>query len=189
MRPTVKFPAKARLFLTEQQSTMEAERRQQLHSPASALRQNFMPSTLEQQKHFTSEVSWWNFSTSTRSTSRSKRLVKWQEHGHKNCIFEEGKTHWAQTSLHTTTDLTRLRETHQNPHKRQPSRHIDQICPNRDSATTPSTSWTWHPATHPSPLKQESNSFTICSLQQAGRYTFHTHTSHGTNNSWSTSLL
>ena len=38
---------------------------------------------------------------------------------------------------------------------------------NRDSATTPTTSRTWHPATQPS-LKQQSNSFTICSLQQAG---------------------
>ena len=43
------------------------------------------------------------------------RLVKWQEHGHKNWIFEEGKTHWDQTSLRTTTDLTRLPETHQKP--------------------------------------------------------------------------
>ena len=109
MRPTVKFPAKARLFLTEQQSTMEAERRQQLHSPASALRQNFMPSTLEQQKHFTSEVSWWNFSTSTRSTSRSTQAHQvaraWPQeldrHGRPSTLSSNtfSSNNWSRTTL------------------------------------------------------------------------------------------
>ena len=54
-------------------------------------------------------------------------------------------------------------------HKRQPSRHLDQARLNRDSATTPSTSWTWHPAPQPS-LKPQANSFTS-SLQQASSNT------------------
>ena len=132
---------------------MEAEHRQQLYSLASALGLSYMPSTLGQQKHFTLEASRWNFSTSQHQQDQHQdlhRLIKWQEHGHKHWIRREGKTHRTQTPLHSTIDFTRLRETNQSSHKRQPSRHIDQVCLNRDSATTPSTSWTWHPATQPS---------------------------------------
>ena len=84
------------------------------------------------------------------------RLIMWQEHGHKNWIPKKSKAHWTQTSSHSTIDLTRLCETDQNSHKRQPSRHSEK-------------SWTWHPAFQLS-LKPQANSFTS-SLQQASSNT------------------
>ena len=133
--------------------------------------------------------------TSTRSTSRST-----QAHQVARAWTQELEPQEKQNALnpnifsfnnwsHTTKwDWSKFTQT--------TTQHIDQVCLNRDSATTPSTSWTWHPASQPS-LKPQENSFTS-SLQQASsntstycsvrapKHTSFTVLSHGINNSWST---
>ena len=169
--------------------------KEQLHSPASALRPNCMPSTLEQWKRFTSEVSWWNFSTSTKSTARFTQTHQvaraWPQEldlqGRQNRLSSNMMSH----------DFVRLIKTHTNDNP------ADILTKYVSTETLQRHLQQAGPATQPS-LKQQSNSFTSCSLQRASsnisiycrarahqniQFHTHTHLNHGINNSWSTSLL
>ena len=108
------------------------------------------------------------------------RQHKRKEHRNKNRVIQEGKTHWPEVPIHTTTGTERNTINPQNQHTRQPSGHTHKVCPGRGAQQTPLYGG------HPQPTTSQLTAGIILfhNIKASPACTIHTHThgcsSHGT---------